>query len=62
MNFLVTDVVQQHRGAALTAFGARDQVMEALRRAFGNRAQAEGANRGHFGRSLCSFDTAWPSA
>ncbi len=44
VNFLVADVVQQHRRAALATFCARDQVMRALWRILGDGAQAKRAN------------------
>ncbi|EAQ12690.1 hypothetical protein RB2654_15430 [Rhodobacterales bacterium HTCC2654] len=45
VDFLVADVVEQHRLAAFAAFQARDQVMARLRNAFGDRAGADRADR-----------------
>ena len=44
MNFLMADVVQQHRRPALSPFQLRDQVMKALWNTRWDRAVAKGAD------------------
>lgn len=50
MDFLVADVMQQHRGAALAAFQLWNQVVQALVNIRRDRAPAQGADRRRFGR------------
>ena len=45
VDFLVTDLMQEHRGPVFTAPQPRDQVVQALGRVGRDRARAEGANR-----------------
>ena len=44
MDFAVADLVKKNGGAAFAAAKFRDQVVLALRYAFGDRAQAQGAD------------------
>ena len=45
VDFLVTDLMQEHGWAVLAAPKPGDQVVQALRRVRRDRAAAEGANR-----------------
>lgn len=45
VDFLVADLMEQHRGPVFTAPEPRDQVVQALWRVGWDRARAKGANR-----------------